>query len=662
MGKLLYLKLALTNLKNNRKTYIPYILTCIGTILMFYNLCFLTFHTSTGKSNTFQLMFIGTIVTAIFSVIFLFYTNSFLIKRRMKEFGLFNILGMEKKHIGRVMLWESIFITITSIALGLLFGIIFSKLSTLVLYKILMFDPDYGFEISGAAINITVLLFLGIFLLTLLNNLRYVHTSKPIELLRSSNVGEKEPKTRWIIAIIGLLTLGAGYYMALSLENPLAAMSTFLVAAILVIIGTYCLFTAVSIAILKLLRKNKGYYYQTKHFTTVSGMIYRMKQNAVGLANICIISTAVLVTISTTISMYAGITDIIDRAMPTDIAIHAEYYLDNNPKKESFEQKIQTILKKNSIKATDFSSSSALNYACNREGSIFVKGESSYVSMNSVSLVNIMSLDDYQRVTGKAAQLADNEILFYNEDTSIGGTVTLFGTEYSIKQWLDQAPIGVDPQLEVWNADYSCIVVSNDKVLNILSKEISNVYTQDSGAVNYDITFNLKLTDEQEIQLVDKLKAELKKDDYGFEYLTFDLKQKTALSFYETYGGLFFIGILLGMLFLMAAVLIIYYKQVIEGFEDKERFQIMQKVGMSREEVKKSISSQVLTVFLLPLIMAIVHVIVAFPILSKLLALLNLTNVSLFMVCTIATVLVFAIIYAIVYALTARVYYRIVNQ
>ena len=661
MGKLLYLKLALTNLKNNRKTYIPYILTCIGTILMFYNLSFLTFHTSTGNGSTQQIMLIGTMVTAIFSVIFLFYTNSFLIKRRMKEFGLFNILGMEKKHIGRVMLWESIIITITSIVLGLLFGIISSKLSTLVLYKILMFDPDYGFEISGTAIKITIILFMGIFLLTLLNNLRHVHTAKPIELLKSTNVGEREPKTKWITAIIGLLTLGTGYYMALTITTPLAAISTFMIAAILVIIGTYCLFTAAIIALLKLLKKNKGYYYQTKHFTTVSGMIYRMKQNAVGLANICIMSTAVLVTVSTTISMYANISDIINKAMPTDIGIHAYYSVANNPDKEAFEEKVHAVLQKNNIKATDFSSISRLDYACNRKGNSFEKGGSSYVSMNSMALVTIITADEYSKLAGKTISLADNEILFYNEDTSIGDTINILEKHYSIKHRLDKSPVGISPQTEGWEADFSCVVVANESELGMLEKEVTKLYTY-SSIVNYDITFNVNLSAEQEKQLADKLRVELKNDEFRMDSFSVEAKQTSGLVFYEVYGGLFFIGILLGMLFLMAAVLIIYYKQVIEGFEDKERFQIMQKVGMSREEVKKSISSQVLTVFLLPLVMAIVHVIVAFPILSKLLALLSLSNETLFNICTIATVFVFAIIYAIVYALTARVYYRIVNQ
>lgn len=661
MGKLLYLKLALTNLKNNRKTYIPYILTCIGTILMFYNLSFLTFHTSTGNGSTQQIMLIGTMVTAIFSVIFLFYTNSFLIKRRMKEFGLFNILGMEKKHIGRVMLWESIIITITSIVLGLLFGIISSKLSTLVLYKILMFDPDYGFEISGTAIKITIILFMGIFLLTLLNNLRHVHTAKPIELLKSTNVGEREPKTKWITAIIGLLTLGTGYYMALTITTPLAAISTFMIAAILVIIGTYCLFTAAIIALLKLLKKNKGYYYQTKHFTTVSGMIYRMKQNAVGLANICIMSTAVLVTVSTTISMYANISDIINKAMPTDIGIHAYYSVANNPDKEAFEEKVHAVLQKNNIKATDFSSISRLDYACNRKGNSFEKGGSSYVSMNSMALVTIITADEYSKLAGKTISLADNEILFYNEDTSIGDTINILEKHYSIKHRLDKSPVGISPQTEGWEADFSCVVVANESELGMLEKEVTKLYTY-SSIVNYDITFNVNLSAEQEKLLADKLRVELKNDEFRMDSFSVEAKQTSGLVFYEVYGGLFFIGILLGMLFLMAAVLIIYYKQVIEGFEDKERFQIMQKVGMSREEVKKSISSQVLTVFLLPLVMAIVHVIVAFPILSKLLALLSLSNETLFNICTIATVFVFAIIYAIVYALTARVYYRIVNQ
>lgn len=325
MSKGYYTKLALNNIKKNSKAYIPYILTCIGTIIMFYNMIFLVVVKDMGPiSNNGSLRFmllLGTIITGIFSFIFLSYTNNFLIKQRKKEFGLFNILGMEKRHIAKIMFFETFFIGLISLVAGIVGGILISKLMILLLLKIINFKVVFGFEIPVAAVITTLVLFGVIFFVNLIYNILQVHLSKPIELLKGGNVGDREPKTKWVSTIVGILSLGFGYYLALTAKSPLVALNMFFIAVIFVMIGTHNLFKAGSIALLKSLRKNKNYYYKTNHFISVSGMIYRMKQNAAGLANICILSTAVIITLFTTVSLYVGLEDVLRSRYPRNIVI-----------------------------------------------------------------------------------------------------------------------------------------------------------------------------------------------------------------------------------------------------------------------------------------------------------------------------------------------------
>ena len=318
MSSSIYGKLALTNLKNNRKTYIPYILTAILTVMMYYIMDGLVRNSALSEQNLHLILVYARMVIVIFSVIFLFYTNSFLIKRRKKEIGVYNILGMGKRHIAKMLTVETMVTAIVSIGIGILFGVIFSKLMFLILLKILNYDIGMDFEISISTLLYTLVFFLVIFIMTLIYNLFQIQLSNPVELLHGSSQGEKEPKTKWFMALFGIASLGVGYVIAITVDHPLAAIQAFFVAVVCVILGTYALFTAGSVALLKGLRKNKKFYYQTKHFSSVAGMIYRMKQNAVGLANICILSTMVLVMISTTISLYVGIEDVLDTRFPRE--------------------------------------------------------------------------------------------------------------------------------------------------------------------------------------------------------------------------------------------------------------------------------------------------------------------------------------------------------
>ncbi len=642
MNNFIYEKLAVTNLKNNRKTYVPYIFTGVLTVMMFYIIDAL----SRGKGITQDTLKIclqyATGVIVVFAVIFLFYTNSFLIKRRKKEIGVYNILGMGKRHIARMMAVETILTAGISILGGLVFGIIFGKLMYLLLLKILHNSVDMQFSVNGTAIVQTVILFAGIFLLTYLYNILQIQLVNPVELLHGGNQGEKEPKSRWLLVIVGVAALGNGYWIALTTEAPLEVLLKFFVAVVCVIIGTYALFIAGSIVVLKILRKNKAYYYNPKHFTSVSGMIYRMKQNGAGLANICVLSTMVLVMVSTTVSLYAGMEDILDSRFPRDVSIVCNE-ADTN-KEETLQRLIKEQCEKAGVKITD-----RVRY---RYGSMnaVLKGDKlenvdQYYPDNHFYYVEMMTQDEYNRIEKRNVSLEEQEILTYTSNGKCGKKeINIAGRNYQVKKELSEMTSQPKSTAEMYKTLY--IVFAN-------AEQIERI-----EPFSYADKFNLKGDDGKQKEALEQIQNEF------YEKIPDGMMESRMLSrssFYELYGGLFFIGIYLGSMFIMATVLIIYYKQISEGYDDRERYQIMQKVGMSKKEVKRSIRSQVLSVFFLPLIVAVIHVAVAFKVMTKILGVLNLTNVWLFTVCTIITIAVFAVFYIIVYSITAKEYYRIVN-
>ena len=658
MNKFFYSKLAINNIKKNRKTYIPYILTCIGTIVMFYNMCFLVVTKDMGSLSDSEslraILSLGKQVIGIFSVIFLFYTNSFLIKRRKKEFGLFNILGMEKRHIARIMFDETLLIGIISLVIGLLAGILLSKLMILLLFKIISFEVVFGFEIPISAVFSTFALFGGIFILNLIYNIYQVHLSKPIELLRGGNVGEKEPKTKWILACIGAVCLGIGYYIALTTESPLAALNLFFVAVVLVMIGTYFLFTAGSIALLKILRKNKKYYYKLKHFISVSGMIYRMKQNAVGLANICILSTAVIIMLSTTISLYAGMEDVLRTRYPRNIIVNATNISDEQA--NQLDAVIEQQITKANVNQKNVIRYRSMDFTIIQKGASFTDNHFSSYGSNNIAQIVFMTLDEYNKLENKSASLSKGEALLYTVQGDIpGNTIDFNGFELSIKERLPSLSLENSLSDKLDNS-YYMVVDSKDTIKQIYHSLNGNQGEMDE--LSYYYGFDINGNQNDQINLVADLQKAIK--GIGIEGYA-EGAESARESFYSLYGGLLFLGLFLGLLFIMATVLIIYYKQIIEGYEDKERFEIMQKVGMTHAEVKQAIGSQVLMVFFLPLITAIIHIVFAFKVITKLLLMLNLTNVPLFVFCTAMTICAFAIFYAIVYVLTARTYYKIVS-
>lgn len=660
-----YPRIAVTNLKKNSQIYIPYILTCIFTIAMFYIMTFLITNEGisliAGGDQLKVILVLGAFVMAIFSVILLLYTNSFIMKKRKREIGLYNILGMGKRHIAKVMTIETAYIMLITTALGIGAGILLSKLMLMFLARLLGFSIAFGFEISISGIIITVVLFAAIFMLTLLGNLRRIHVAQPVELLHGSNTGEKEPKAKWFLTIIGIAALGTGYYIAITTENPLQAMLMFFVAVLLVIIGTYCLFTACSIALLKLLKRNKKYYYKTKHFTSVSGLMYRMKQNAIGLGNICILSTMVLVMMSGTSSLFIGLEDAIKRNYPQNIIVTEERASAENL--DEVKVIINDTVRESGYEVENVTEYRYVNYIFVRNGNEFELVDERInmtADNNKFSIVTFIPFEEYIKLAPDAAEyeLKADEVFLYTDCTGPEGeAVSINGDSYRIAARLTDSAVNEEVADVYFDTYY--FVMSDEK-------SIEEMFLQaDIGewtGLDYYYGFDLSCSGEEQTGFYETLRPRL--SEYNGENDTsFALSASVMIKndFLMMYGGLFFLGLFLGIMFIVATVLIMYYKQISEGYEDKKRFEIMQKVGLSRTEIKKTIRSQVLMVFFMPLVMAFVHVIMAFKMITRLLMILGMTNELLYMGCTIGTMVLFALIYTVVYVMTARVYYKIVK-
>ena len=672
MRKGFYTKLAASNIKKNSRTYIPYIITCIITAAMFYIINSLSNNESIKKLYGGETILItlgyGTYVTAIFAFIFLFYTNSFLMKRRKKEFGVLNILGMEKRHISKVLLLENIYIAFITMLLGIIIGMVLDKAMFLILTKMLGAEHSPGFYISKEALIHTVILFGIIFFCIYLNSLRQIHLSKPIELLNGGNVGEKEPKTKWFMAILGVICLAVGYYISVTSKNPVESLSSFLIAVILVIAGTYLIFIAGSIAFLKSLRKNKRYYYKTKHFTAVSGMIYRMKQNAVGLASICILSTGVLLMISMTVSIYFGMNDIMVNRYPydTDISITGVGEEECQTAIETFEKAISD----NKVPVDKKAEEIYLTIISRIDhGQIQIAEPGTLTESGSVLTLSLLRQSEYKKLTGTDPVLQDGEILAWaSKMTEKPDSLTVNDSVFSVKKWLENSPLTCGRDIVYRNA----VFVVTDSDFEKFDRMRTEMYKNTSSApAGQDLTVHLGLditgSDETKIAygtpVLDAIKA---LQDNGQlsdnSWITFGIRAQEYDSYYADNGSLLFIGIFLGSLFLLGTAMIIYYKQISEGYEDQNRFEIMQKVGLSHREVKSSIRRQILMVFFLPLLMAMLHISMAFPLIRRMLLLFGMTNTRLFIGCTAGTVLIFALVYGLIYLMTAKSYYHIVER
>lgn len=666
MNKGMYTKLAITNIKNNRQFYFPYLLTGIITVAMFYIMCALEsnpgIQSMPGAKDLGLILRLGIGVIGIFAVIFLFYTNSFIIKRRKKELGIYNILGMEKRHIAKILSKEAFFTAIIAIGGGLVTGVLFHKLACMLLYRMIGFNGGITFSFSKKGVMITAILFAIVYLLTYIYDLFQVQLANPIELLQSGNKGEREPKTKAIMAVLGVLCLGTGYFIAITTKNPIKALTLFFVAVILVIIGTYLLFTAGSIALLKILRRNKGYYYQTKHFTSVSGMIYRMKQNAVGLANICILSTMVLVAVSTTVSLYVGVEDIMKERYPNEINIRA-YYDTGAPSEDSIAPIVEKSVKESGRKIRHEEDYLELYFAAIKDqGQYSLDKEKVKTAGDRVSGFVVLTREDCKKkYNEEIPELAENEVALITIDKTDMDTLVLENRSYHVKEIKQFQNTEDFETIADMMDEYYYVIVNDVQDMERLWQLQKDIYQENSSSISRQVRLDIDGDSEQKKECFENIKTALGPEQAKARILI-DSRQSSLDEFYQIYGGFLFLGLFLGILFLMITVLIIFYKQISEGYDDKERFSIMEKVGMSNDEVKATIRSQVRTVFFLPILMAAIHVGMAFPMIKRLLSLFGLSNTALFAGCMAGTILVFALIYLLVFLKTSKTYYKIVGE
>jgi len=637
-------RLALMNLLRNSRYYGPYLASCSAVAAMYYILRFLTWNevisTVRGAAYLQAMMSIGCFVVSLFAAVILLYANSFVMKRRQRELGLYGVLGLEKRHIAALCAWETMMCAAITIAGGIALGILLSKLILLLLLKAVRIPVQFGFEISGRGAADTAVLFAVLFGLTLVCNLIRLGRAKPIELLRSQQTGEREPKTRRLLAVLGALSLTGGYVVALITRDPVEALVKFFPAVLLVMIGTYCLFTAGSIAMLKYLRGKPSYYYQTRHFAAVSGMLYRMKQNAVGLSNICILASMVLVTVSGTACLYLGAEESLDNKYPNDILV-----TQTMEEGTGIEDLLATVRK---AAAEQGRQVRTLRYETAAVFRAVYSGNTLRTDLNqpgTLTEVTVITAEDYTRLTGRSISLGENEILAFRSAGTLPETLFWEETPLHVAEPMEDFPAG------------DAAVVSNEAVLGLVAdgQLAERLMNQDLARRVFRIRLDTDGTEEEKLALAERLLAV---SEGAFSVTS---HQDMALEFYAMYGGFLFLGLFLGLLFLMATVLIIYYKQISEGYEDQRRYRIMQQVGMTRREVRASVRSQILLVFFLPLGMAGLHIAAAFPMLSHILELFGLYHVGLFAACTLITLLVFGAIYALVFALTAHAYDQIVG-
>lgn len=674
----LYLRLAWSNLKNSRQFYLPYVIAGMLSAMMFYTMCAIQGNDGLSKmrggSSVQIVLYFGVVVVGVFVSIFLFYTNSFIMKRRKKELGVYNILGMEKIHVAKIMAWETVFSFLIAVGGGLITGIVFQKLLTMFLYRLTGLEAAIPFYISGWGCLHTAEMFGAIYVCILLYNLMQIRLSNPVELLHSGNTGEREPKTKIIQAVLGILCIVTGYYIAITTDNPVKAVSLFFVAVMLVIVGTYFLFNAGSIAFLKLLRKNKRYYYQTRHFTTVSGMIYRMKQNAVGLANICILSTMVLVVISMTVCMYAGIEDELKTQYPAELEL-IFYDPDGQQDAQAFDRmadEIECVIKENGRVITGKQKGSYVGTAVAMTGNKITALDRSAMDFSNMYVLEIMTKDGFEEYMQETIpDIPDGSVAVMMDSVYEQDTIVMGNTEYPVEQSMK---FPIRDAVSEFVGGSVILIVKDENALENMRKQLAAMETEAYGEertvdLTYVMNFDMSGSGEEKIACANAVRervSEWQNDETNPKTMRLDCnvisRAEGHIDYETSNGGLLFLGLFLGSMFLMITVLIIYYKQISEGYEDKERFAIMEKVGMSNEEVKATIRSQVRMVFFLPLATAACHLAAAYPMLKKLLALVSLYNGTLFAWCLAGTVLVFGLIYLAVFIITSKSYYKIVGN
>lgn len=672
-------KLAIENVRKNYRFFIPRILTETGLLACFYIIftlaCDSRLEHVKGGSYLPTFMLLGVAVIGVLSVILMLYTNSFLMKQRKREFGLYNVLGMEKKHVCRVLFHESLVCCLISVAAGLLLGILFYKLASLAICKLLKAEILVGFYfITPKTIIPSGLIFVGIDALTYLINCISIGRMKPVEML-SAAAGEKEPKTKWVLLILGILTLGGGYYISVTTKNPLEALLLFFVAVFLVIAGTYLLFTAGSIFVLKTLKKSEKFYYRPGRFTAVSGLLYRMKQNAVGLASVAILATGVLVMISSTFCLYSKTEGVITANYPDDFYYSTVFYHMTGSERipdDVVEGAIRDSAERHALGIKRASSEKFLEVSFSHKPGVLLT-DRAYVDVEDtegladICTVTFITEETFVNLGGEPLGLKKDEVAVCSYDirSKFGEEkFTLCGREYRVAQEPTFFPIKSNLVIVTGYG----IVVADDEVLDVIYADQKEAYRENASTIQYRYAVSFTDRDEAAEKGAD-FAADVDKvvEDYvlsqGFDTFwmnAYDAFWDTREELYGMYGTLLFLGILLGLVCLFATVLIIYYKQISEGYEDRQRYQIMRKIGMTEGEVKKTVKIQSMLVFFLPLVTAGIHVAFAFPILTKLMSVLFMNNALSFAGWCVIVYAAFALVYVLIYKLTAKTYYKIV--
>lgn len=671
MKRGLYFRLAATGMSKNKKFYFPYIFTGFCMVMMYYIIQFLRisddFRTMRGGESMQMILGMGTPVIAVFSWILLYYTNSFLIRRRQKEFGLYHILGMGKRELVKILIWENLMTAVISIAGGLLGGILFSKLAELAAVRIVGNHLGYKMTIEPKAIYYTVSLFLAIFAVILLRMLIFIFRTKPVDMLKSETAGEKPPKANRILAIAGLIILAGAYWIAVSIEEPMEAMLWFMVAVLMVIVATYLLFIAGSVAFCRLMQKKKNYYYKTKHFVSISSMVYRMKRNGAGLASICILSTMVLVMVSSTVCLYASIEGNLAKGYPQQFSVEmaSGSSLEDKDREEKLKETVGQTINENKIKLKETKEYHILSTACVKTDEGIKFEHENIKSLDSLKMLYILTVADYNRLTGENLSLEKNELYVYLPDEAYEkDTFQVEGCgNWKNKGTPDNQFICGD-DVETLNSGVY-LIVPDEAVMDQFEAAQRAVYGENASSEKLCYAFDTDLSEEGQVSLVSELQnniSTLQLQDEQFPMVNVNARAVSKSDYYALYGGLFFLGILLGSVFIFGMILIIYYKQITEGYEDQGRFSILMKVGMTRKEVRQSINSQVMTVFFLPLAMAGMHTAFSFPIIRKILKMFAMNDEKLLILVMICCYLAFTVFYAAVYLLTSREYYKIVSR
>lgn len=670
----LYFRLAVNGIRNNRKIYIPYIISGTGMVLMYYIIDALNrleiLKDMAGGGTLILLLSSGKYIIAAFALIFLLYTNSFLTKQRTKEFGVYSILGMDKRGLTGIISAESALIACLSVGSGLFCGILFSKLTELGLLRFIKVQADRRFTISLSSILMTLLIFGVIYFILYIKTVIKISGTTPLKLMNEQKQAEKPPKGNGILTISGLIMLIAAYIIVTSIKNPIAVIFVFLLAILLVIIATYFLFISGSVFICKKLQKDKKYYYKKAHFISISSMAYRMKRNGAGLGSICILSTMILVMIASSASLYFGTEDAMIKRYPknSELSIILDSVTDAatdiiNEADSKYENVFTkyNVKPENKIKYT-YSAITGMQDG-NKIDPDVSQSEFDILTFDRVRSLYFISCADYNRLMNADIKLSGCDILIKEFRCSFNyETIELPHLTLNVVGKADEF---IDIGEANSNVIPSVFIVVSDLDILIPLEELKYNETEKMLTTQYYFGYDLSSDDEMMKRIFLEQKDEMEKfsfinteEGYGYRANCIAIERS---DFYETFGGLFFIGIILSILFIFAAAMIIYYKQISEGHEDAQRFDIMQKVGMTKKDIRKSINSQILTVFYMPLLLAGIHLCFAFVPIWKILQLFSLQNLPLVILVTFISFIIFGIIYALIYKLTAGAYYNIVS-